>query len=189
MAKRPATPAKSAPPAEPTARRRAAAASRAGARRAIETPYRITDYPMHYFAAIQRQNQLNLARALRGVGVSVPMWRAMAALRQKDGQTIGELAQLTVLDRSSLGRLLDEMARERLVEREPLPDDRRALVVSLSDKGRRTFEAARAVARRHYREVFKGVTKDEFEMLMRVLRQIKANTRRMADIADLDGTP
>jgi DNA-binding MarR family transcriptional regulator len=189
MAKRPATPAKPATPAEPTERRRAPVAARAGARRAVETPYRITDYPMHYFAAIQRQNQLNLARALRSVGISVPMWRAMAALRQKDGQTIGELAQLTVLDRSSLGRLLDEMARERLVEREPLPDDRRALVVSLSPKGRRTFETARAVARRHYREAFKGVTKGEFEVLMRVLRQIKGNTRRMADVADLDGVP
>lgn len=189
MAKNPASPATTPIPAEPRERRRGPAASRAGARRAVETPYRITDYPMHYFAAIQRQNQLNLARALREVGVSVPMWRAMAALRQKDGQTIGELAQLTVLDRSSLGRLLDEMARERLVEREPLPDDRRALVVSLSTKGRRTFEAARKMAQRHYRDVFKGVSKDEFDMLMRVLRQIKANTRRMADIDDLDGVP
>jgi DNA-binding MarR family transcriptional regulator len=189
MAKKPATPAKSTPPADMPERRRGTAASRAGARRAVEKPYRITDYPMHYFAAIQRQNQLNLARAFRGLGVSVPMWRAMAALRQKDGQTIGELAQLTVLDRSSLGRLLDDMARERLVAREPLPDDRRAMVVSLTEKGRRTFETARTMARRHYREVFKGVTKDEFETLMRVLRQVKANTRRMADVADLDGLP
>jgi len=189
MARKPAAPAKSATSSETTERRRRTVTSRAGARRAVETPYRITDYPMHYFAAIQRQNQLNLARALREVGVSVPMWRAMSALRHKDGQTIGELAQLTVLDRSSLGRLLDDMARERLVEREPLPDDRRALVVSLSAKGRRTFEAARAVAQRHYHDTSKGVSEDEFAMLMRVLRHIKANTRRMADVADLDGLP
>ena len=172
---------------QPRERRRGNGTARAAARRGVETPYRITDYPMHYFAAIQRQNQLNLSRALRGLGLTVPMWRALSALRHKDGQTIGELAQLTVLDRSSLGRLLDEMAHERLVEREPLPDDRRALLVSLSAKGRRTFEAALAVARCHYRDVFKGVTPDEFETLMRVLRRIKANTRMMADIADLDG--
>jgi DNA-binding MarR family transcriptional regulator len=153
----------------------------------VETPYRITDYPMHYFAAIQRQNQLNLARALRDIGVSVPMWRALSALRHKDGQTIGELAQLTVLDRSSLGRLLDEMACDRLVEREPLPDDRRALLVSLSAKGHRAFEAARTIARRHYRKVFDGITPEEFETLMRVLQRIKSNTRMMADEADLDG--
>ena len=45
-----------------------------------QQPYRLTDYPMHYFAAIQRQNQLNLARALREFGLSVPMWRALSAL-------------------------------------------------------------------------------------------------------------
>jgi DNA-binding MarR family transcriptional regulator len=178
---------RSATTAQPRERRRSNATARAAARRAVDTPYRITDYPMHYFAAIQRQNQRNLARALREVGISVPAWRALSALCHKDGQTIGELAQLTVLDRSSLGRLLDDMARERLVEREPLPDDRRALLVSLSAKGRRTFEAARAVAQRHYREVFKGVTPEEFELLMRILRRIKANTRMMADVADLDG--
>src|SRR5262245_41211683 len=122
MAKRPAPPARSAQPAE---RRRGNDTARLSARRAVYTPYRITDYPMHYFSAIRRQNQLILARSLRELGLSVPTWRALAALCHKDGQTIGELAQLTVLDRSSLGRVLDDMARDRLVEREPLPDDRR----------------------------------------------------------------
>lgn len=187
MAKRPAAPPLTPSAAQPADRRRGNDSARASARRAVRTPYRITDYPMHYFAAIQRQNQLNLARALREVGISVPMWRALSALRHKDGQTIGELAQLTVLDRSSLGRLLDDMARERLVEREPLPDDRRVLLVSLSAKGRRTFETALAVAQRHYREVFKGVTPEEFGILMGILRRIKANTRMMADAADLEG--
>jgi DNA-binding MarR family transcriptional regulator len=149
-------------------------------------PYRITDYPMHYFAAIQRQNQLNLARALRDFGLSVPMWRALAALHQKDGQTIGEIAQLAVLDRSSLGRLLDDMAKEGLVEREKLPDDRRALAIRLSAAGRRTFEASLPLAQHHYRNVLKGVSPEEFETLMRVLRRIKANTRMMSDVADLE---
>jgi DNA-binding MarR family transcriptional regulator len=151
-----------------------------------QRPYRLTDYPMHYFAAIQRQNQLNLARSLREFGVSVPMWRALSALHQKDGQTIGEIAQLAVLDRSSLGRLLDEMAKAKLVEREPLPDDRRALSIRLSAHGREIFEATLPLAQRHYRNVLKGVNAEEFETLMRVLRRIKANTRMMADVADLE---
>ena len=149
-------------------------------------PYRITDSPMHYFAAIQRQNQLNLARALRDFGLSVPMWRALAALHQKDRQTIGEIAQLAVLDRSSLGRLLDDMAKEGLVEREKLPDDRRALAIRLSAAGRKTFEASLPLAQRHYRNVLKGVSPEEFETLMRVLRRIKSNARMMSDVADLE---
>lgn len=175
--------------ARPTERRRSRAAARVAASPTAETPYRITDYPMHYFAAIQRQNLLNFSRVLRDAGLSVPMWRALAALHQKDGQTIGEIARLAVLDRSSLGRLLDDMAKDGLVEREPLADDRRALVIRLSDAGRRTFETALPLAQRHYRSVLNGVSPQEFETLMRVLRRIKANTRMMADVADLDGVP
>ncbi len=160
--------------------------TRSRAMPAPETPYRITDFPMHYFAAIQRQNQLNLARSLREFGLSVPMWRALSALHQKDGQTIGEIAQLAVLDRSSLGRLLDEMAKAKLVEREPLPDDRRALAIRLSAHGRKIFETTLPLAQRHYRNVLNGVSAQEFETLMRALRRIKANTRMMADVADLE---
>jgi DNA-binding MarR family transcriptional regulator len=155
-------------------------------RKAAERAYRITDFPMHYFAAIQRQNQLNLARALREIGLNVPMWRALSALHQKDGQTIGEIAQLAVLDRSSLGRLLDDMAKEGLVDREPLPDDRRALAIRLSTKGRRKFEAGRSLVERHYNGVLQGVSAEDFETLMRVLRRIKANTRMMSDVSDLE---
>ncbi len=153
---------------------------------AADAPYRITDFPMHYFAAIQRQNQLNFARSLREFGVTVPMWRALSALHEKDGQTIGEIAQLAVLDRSSLGRLLDEMAKAKLVDREPLSDDRRALAVRLSAQGRKIFAATLPVAKRHYRSVLKGVSAEEFETLMRVLRRVKANTRMMADVADIE---
>lgn len=171
---------------EPRERRRASAESRAAARRAVDTPYRITDYPMHYFAAIQRQNQISLARSLRDLGLSVAMWRALAALHHKDAQTIGEIAQLTVLDRSSLGRLLDDMAKDGLVERKPLPDDRRAMVILLSAKGRKLFECTRPVIQKHYRNVLKGIAPDEFEILMRLLRRIKANTRMMAELTDLE---
>jgi MarR family transcriptional regulator, organic hydroperoxide resistance regulator len=173
-ASRRSVPRREAPPAAPSALA------------AAERPYRLTDFPMHYFAAIQRQNQLNLGRSLREHGLTVPMWRAMSALHQKDGQTIGEIAQLAVLDRSSLGRLLDDMAKEGLVEREPLPDDRRALAIKLSAAGRRKFEAGLPLVQRHYQNVLKGVSADEFETLMRVLRRIKANARMMSDVSDLE---
>ena len=149
-------------------------------------PYRITDFPMHYFAAIQWQNQINLGRALRKCGLSVPMWRALAALHQKDSQTIGEIAQLAVVDRSSLGRLLEAMAKDGLVERKPLPDDRRAMVIELSPGGRRLFEQALPLVQQHYNNLLKGISIGEFSTLMRLLRRIKANARMMADLSDID---
>jgi len=162
------------------ARRTGAAAGPAG------SAYRIGDYPMHYIAAIQRQNQLNLGQALRAVDVSVPMWRALGALYDQDGQTIGQIAEMTVLDRSSLGRLLEEMAAEGLVERESPPGDRRAVLIRLSAAGRRRFEAAQPIVLNHYRRLLHGISEPEYRALMSLLRRLKANTRMMSDVAILD---
>jgi DNA-binding MarR family transcriptional regulator len=162
-------------------RRTAASAARPAA-----ATYRIGDYPMHYLAAIQRQNQANLGHALRAAGLSVPMWRALAALSAKDDQTIGQIADTTVLDRSSLGRLLEDMAAQGLVERESPPDDRRAVLIRLSVAGRRGFEAALPIALGHYRRLLHGISDADFRTLMRVLRRMKANARMMSDIAILE---
>src|ERR1700761_3073460 len=69
----------------------------------------VTDHPMHYFAAIVRQNQLNLAHVLRPFELSVPQWRVLSALAARDGHTVGQIAEFAVLDRSGLGRLLEQM--------------------------------------------------------------------------------
>ncbi len=153
---------------------------------AAPAKYRITDYPMHYIAAVQRQNQVNLGHSLRSSGLSVPMWRALAALYDDDDQTIGQIAEKAVLDRSSLGRLLEDMAREGLVERESPPDDRRAVLIRLSPAGRKRFEASLPAARRHYRNLLHGFSAEEFATLMRLLRRLKANTRMMSDAATLE---
>lgn len=154
--------------------------------RPVSATYRIADYPMHYFAAIQRQNQINLGHSLRKHGLSVPMWRALSALHDQDGQTIGQIAETAVLDRSSLGRLLEEMADKGLVERENLPDDRRAVLIRLSATGKKLFASALPSVLEHYRHLLHGLSDSDFKTLMRLLRRIKANVRMMSDVTSLD---
>jgi MarR family transcriptional regulator, organic hydroperoxide resistance regulator len=161
-------------------------ARRAGAAGPVGRTYRIGDYPMHYIAAIQRQNQLNLGQALRAIDVSVPMWRALGALYDHDAQTIGQIAEKTVLDRSSLGRLLEDMAAAGLVERQSPPGDRRAVLIRLSAAGRRRFEAAEPIVLNHYRRLLHGISEREFRALMRLLRRLKANTLMMSDVETLE---
>jgi DNA-binding MarR family transcriptional regulator len=148
--------------------------------------YRIGDYPMHYFAAIQRQNQLNLGRALRACDLSVPTWRVLSALSQRDGQTVGQIAAMAVLDRSGLGRLLEQMEAAGLVARKSPPQDRRAVLISLTTAGRRRFANALALVEAHYRRLLHGIAPHEFETLIGLLRRIKTNALMMSDAADLE---
>jgi DNA-binding MarR family transcriptional regulator len=152
---------------------------------ALDAPhrYRIGDFPMHYIAAIQRQNQINLGHALRPIEMSVPTWRVLSALNDSDGLTIGQLAERCVLDRSSLGRLLEDLAAEGLVQRETAPDDRRTLLIRRTPQGEKRFHAALTIVREHYRRLLRGISSREFDVLIGLLRRIKANARMMSDVA------
>jgi DNA-binding MarR family transcriptional regulator len=147
----------------------------------------VNDHPVHYFAAIARHNQLNLAHVLRPLELSVPQWRVLSALATRDGQTVGQIAEFTVLDRSALGRLLEQMEADGLVERTSAPDDRRAVLIRLSPAGRKRRAAALPMVVKHYRRLLHGVSAAEHRTLMALLRRLKANAMMMSDVSLLDG--
>ncbi len=136
---------------------------------------------MHYFAAVQRQNQINLAQVLRPLALSVHAWRVLSALSEKDGQTVGQIAEITVLDRSGLGRLLEQMESEGLVERMTAPDDGRAVLIRLATPGKKRHATALPLVSAHYRRLLRGVTDEDFRTLIRLLRRMKANALMMSD--------
>lgn len=147
----------------------------------------VNDHPVHYFAAVVRHNQLNLAHVLRPFELSVPQWRVLSALATRDGQTVGQIAEFAVLDRSGLGRLLEQMEADGLVERTGAPDDRRAVLIRLSPAGRKRRAAALPLIVRHYRRLLHGVSAAEYRTLMALLRRLKANAMMMSDVSLLEG--
>jgi len=146
----------------------------------------VNDHPVHYFAAVVRHNQLNLARVLRPFELSVPQWRVLSALATRDGQTVGQVADFAVLDRSGLGRLLEQMEADGLVERTSAPDDRRAVLIRLSVAGRKRRAAALPLVVKHYRRLMHGISGEEYRALMGLLRRFKANAMMMSDVTLLE---
>ncbi|AMN38830.1 MarR family winged helix-turn-helix transcriptional regulator [Rhodoplanes sp. Z2-YC6860] len=146
----------------------------------------VTDFPMHYFAAIVRQNQLNLTHVLRPFELSVPQWRVLSALAAKDRHTVGQIAEFAVLDRSGLGRLLEQMEMAGLVERTSAPEDRRAVLIRLSPAGKKRRAAAFPLVVAHYRRLLRGISGAEYKALMGLLRRVKANALMMADVSLLE---
>ena len=80
-----------------------------------------------------------LAEAFSGeladLRITLPMWRVMAALCQKAGQRVGELAEVTSIEVSTLSRLLRAMERKELVRRARSLEDARTVLVELTDAG------------------------------------------------------
>ncbi|WOH63596.1 MarR family winged helix-turn-helix transcriptional regulator [Bradyrhizobium sp. BWA-3-5] len=76
------------------------------------------------------------SRRIAGYGVTLPMYRVMAALWEKGDQRLGDLAAMTTIEISTLSRLIGEMKRRGLVTRTRLKDNARTVAINLTPKGR-----------------------------------------------------
>jgi DNA-binding MarR family transcriptional regulator len=80
-------------------------------------------------------------RALAPSGLKITMFRVIRRLSETKQPTISELAKIVGLDRSSLGRNLKVLEREKLVIFAG-GDDERSKVVQLTNEGKKALSAA-----------------------------------------------
>lgn len=140
--------------------------------------FRITDYPMHYFAAIQKRNQVNLARKLEHIELSPLDWRIIAALQDHGSMTINDLSEATVFDRFKVARGVNDLVGRGYLNDAPRARDGRSRRVVLSEDGQRKYHETFNVVAEVYRANFAGLSDAEFNQLMQLLRRIKDNVYR-----------
>jgi DNA-binding MarR family transcriptional regulator len=143
------------------------------------TRFDLHRYPPYYLAHILHRNAENMAAALRPSSFDNSSWRVLAALYYKDGLTLTDLARGCVLERSFMGRLVAKLERAGLVKRKTSPSDRRAVTVSLTPHGRKTFlEVLLPVAQRQVEVAFAGVSQREMHVFLSVLARAMENVYR-----------
>ncbi|ABS62585.1 transcriptional regulator, MarR family [Parvibaculum lavamentivorans DS-1] len=110
-----------------------------------------------------------------GTGITMPQSRVFAELRQQDGVTQTELADLVMMEKAPLGRLLDRMEELGLITRRPDPADRRVRRVYLTDAIDGFHDELWDAAFGMFGDALKGFTAEEYETLVAMLRRIKEN--------------
>ena len=108
--------------------------------------------------ALLRARESAMARfrpMLRSHGLTEQQWRVVRALADLDDLDAGELAERSFLLAPSLTRILKTLEADGLVRRSIDPTDQRRALVSLSAKGRRTFDRIAPDSERVYREIEK----------------------------------
>lgn len=112
------------------------------------------------------------SRRIAPYGVTLPMYRVMAALWENGDQRLIDLATVTTTEISTLSRLIGEMKRKGLVTRSRLEDNGRTVAINLTSKGRLLLEELMPIAM-HFESV--AVSKfpdDEVARLKVVFREI-----------------
>ncbi len=112
------------------------------------------------------------SRRIAPYGVTLPMYRVMAALWENGDQRLIDLATVTTTEISTLSRLIGEMKRKGLVTRSRLEDNGRTVAINLTSKGRLLLEELMPIAM-HFESV--AVSKfpdDEVARLKVAFREI-----------------
>ncbi|GAB1716539.1 MAG: transcriptional regulator, MarR family [Nitrobacter sp.] len=125
----------------------------------------------------------------KGRGTTRAQWIVLFQLRQKEGLSQVDLAEVLELQPISLVRLLDRLVDQGLLERRPDPRDRRANRLFLTEAGRLFVDELDSLRDSIAADVLQGMPASTIEASLEVLRDVKrrlksgSETKRSAENA------
>jgi DNA-binding MarR family transcriptional regulator len=113
-------------------------------------------------------------RRLRRFGITYNHLFILTCLWEQEGVNVKDLAKQLCLDSSSLTGHLDRMERVALVVRQDDPDDRRAVRVFLTEKGRHLQEQLEPIGHELKETLQRGVPPEMIKAFAAALRNISS---------------
>jgi MarR family transcriptional regulator for hemolysin len=136
-------------------------------------------HPGHYFSRIARGlTRIGDAR-LRDLGFATAQLPVLIALKGGARMSQTELARCAKVEQPTMAQMLARMERGGLIRREPDPDDKRSSLVSLTDEARERLPAGRAVLRQGNADMTEGLSAQEVDTLVGLLRRVLTNVEAM----------
>lgn len=111
----------------------------------------------------------------RSLGLSMAQWRTLGHLHRMQGCCQAELAEVLEIAPITLGRLLDRMCAQGLVERRPHPGDRRAFQLFLLPAAKPLMEQLWAHSLKVREQAMAGVPTDRQTELLHWLSVVRSN--------------
>jgi DNA-binding MarR family transcriptional regulator len=144
-------------------------------RRSAAADFRLEDHLFFYFSQILSRRTRALNLALRAYGLDYPRWRVLAVLNEHSGASVGRVAELTSVDRTTLTHTLGLMEQDKLISRQARASDRRNLEVVMTSAGRRLFQRILPLTFAETETALAGFTPAQVDELREALRRIAAN--------------
>ena len=123
------------------------------------------------------QTGQNFGAALKQFRLNLQDWRILIALWQNDNQRLRDLAEITIVDHSTLSRQIVALEMANLVVRKRSTSDARALCIALTAKGRNLTAKIIPIARAHEAAAIKGLSTEQLDTLAHCLKLIYKNLK------------
>jgi DNA-binding MarR family transcriptional regulator len=136
-----------------------------------EFPLDLTTYVFHLFTVTTRHRDARLETLLRPLGLNLPRHRALSTIAAQEPCTMTELAEFSAVDRTTLTRTIDQLVEAGLVARSTPPEDRRQVVLTLTEEGRAACRGSLRAIYRLNRRLLDGVEENDQRALARIFER------------------
>lgn len=106
-------------------------------------------------------------------GITPRQFILLAILWKTDGLSQIALSKKTDIDRTTIGGIIDRLEKAEFLERRPSPEDRRAQLVWLTDKGRDLEEDLCRAANRVRGRIAERILPGEYKLVKRLLDKLR----------------
>ncbi len=110
--------------------------------------------------------------SIRSFGLTEPQFAVLETLGHLGSMTIGTLCKKQLVSGGNMTLVVDNLAKEDLVRRVHSQDDRRTIIVELTEKGKELFEAIFPKHAENITMAASVLNDDEIETLSRLLKKL-----------------
>jgi DNA-binding MarR family transcriptional regulator len=141
------------------------------------SPERLRAWRLYFESALAVVDILE-SELERDAGIPLRWYDTLVQLEETDGLRMTELAERILYSKSGFTRIVDRMEEVGLLRRVRPENDRRSILIVLTDQGRKTLEEARRSHRHSIEQHFSSHLADtDIKALTRALDKVSAHAR------------
>jgi len=114
-------------------------------------------------------------RRLQPLGLSRAQWSILAILSNHEGLSQSQISDELEIEKSTVGRLIDQVEKSGWIERRPILGDRRLWGVHLTDQARELIAEVERVILNTRTEMLRGLSAEQQQDLSGILQTVKSN--------------
>lgn len=119
-----------------------------------------------------------IEKELAPIGITSAQFRVVVGIAHERASTLSEFARFLDVDSGAMKRLLDRVEEKGWIRRKPCPNDRRTVILELTDKGRAIYPRIMEGVTRVHQRMLDGLSPVEETQLQYFLQKITANAER-----------
>ena len=114
-------------------------------------------------------------RRLQPLGLTRAQWSILAILSKQEGLSQSHISARLEIEKSTAGRLIDQVEKSGWIERRRVAGDRRAWGIHLTERARQLLAQVETVILRSRTEMLQGLSAKQQEHLSEILQTVKSN--------------